>query len=46
MRTLLYVLLLGFLFMWGVDNIPDFMGYVIVGVFVMLGVRLLKDKKD
>jgi len=46
MRFLLYALLVGFLFMWGVENIPDFMGYLIVGVFVILGVRMLKEKKD
>lgn len=46
MRFLLYSFVVGFLFVWSLENIPDFMGYLFVGIIVVLGVRMLKGKRD
>lgn len=42
MRFILYAFVLGFLFVWALENIPDFVGYVFVGIILILALRLLK----
>lgn len=45
MRFLLSALIVGFLFVWGLENIPDMMVYLLVGTVVLFIVRQL-NKKD
>ena len=42
MRLLLSALIVGFLFVWGLNNIPNMMGYMFVGLVVILILRMLK----
>ena len=44
MRFLLYCLILGFLFVWGLNNIPDMIGYMVVGAIVVMVIKALKGK--
>lgn len=44
MRVLLSCLLVGFLFVWGMNNIPNMIGYMIVGGIVLMVVKAIKSK--
>lgn len=44
MRFILYSLVIGFLVVWGVENVPNFMGYLFVGTIVILLLRLINKK--
>jgi hypothetical protein len=44
MRFLLTALIVGFLFVWCANNIPDFLVYIFVGTLVLLIVRTINKK--
>jgi len=44
MRFILSALVVGFLFLWGLQNIPDFIGYIVVGTVIILLVRAINKK--
>ena len=44
MRFLLSCLIVGFLFVWGMDNIPNMMGYMLVGGIIIMIVRAINKK--
>jgi hypothetical protein len=44
MRLIISALVAGFIFMWMIDNAPDMLGYIVVGLFVIFFIRLLKGK--
>jgi len=35
MLRLLNILIVGFIVVWGINNIPNFMGYLIIGLIVL-----------
>lgn len=44
MRTLIYAGILGAIFMWSIDNIPDLAGYVVIGLILLFIIKLIKGK--
>lgn len=42
MRLILSSIIVGFLFVWALDNHPDVIGYLIVGLFITLVLKALK----
>jgi hypothetical protein len=45
MRLILSALIAGFIFMWMIDNAPDMLGYIVVGLFIIFFIKLLKGKR-
>lgn len=44
MRFLLSCLFVGFLFVWGMNHIPNMMGYLLVGAIVLFFAKAIKGK--
>lgn len=42
MKLALWSLIVGSLFVWGLTNVPDIMGYMSVGLILILFFRLFK----
>lgn len=42
MRLLISALVVGFLFVWGLEHVPNMMGYMFVGIVVILILRQFK----
>jgi ABC-type polysaccharide/polyol phosphate export permease len=43
MLRIIYFLILGFLFVWGWNHIPNFMAYLFVGALVAFFIKQTKD---
>jgi ABC-type polysaccharide/polyol phosphate export permease len=43
MLRLVYALIVGFLFVWGWEHIPNFMAYLFIGAVVLFFLKQIKD---
>jgi len=44
MMRLVYALIVGMIVVWGFNNIPNFFGYLFIGMLTLFFIKQLKDK--